>query len=97
MCETVQTVSVGNDTFAFDIVENLADLLRRELVVIQEWDETSDGPLEVDVVLPERVVSVDEESLGGQASSSRDLEMQKEEVGGEELSIPASEFLLSVF
>jgi hypothetical protein len=32
--------------------------------MIQERDEASDGALEVDVVLPERVVGVDEEGLG---------------------------------
>jgi hypothetical protein len=38
--------------------------------MIQERNEAGDGALEIDVVLPERVVGVDEEGLGRQASSS---------------------------
>jgi hypothetical protein len=33
-------------------------------VVIEKRNEMRDGPLEVNVVLPERVVGVDEERLG---------------------------------
>jgi hypothetical protein len=38
--------------------------------VIEKRDKARNRPLKVNVVLPERVVGVDEESLGGQASSS---------------------------
>jgi hypothetical protein len=31
--------------------------------MIQERNEICDGPLEIDVVLPERIVSVDQQSL----------------------------------
>src|SRR5947207_97005 len=68
--ETVQSIPVLHDAFALHLVEHLAHLLGRKLVVIQKRNKASDGPLEIDVVLPERVVSVDEESLGRQASSS---------------------------
>ena len=61
--EAVQSVSVLNDAFALDVVQDFADLLGRELVMIQEGDEFRDGSLEVDIVFPERVVGVDEESL----------------------------------
>jgi len=36
-------------------------------VMIQKRDKAGNGPLEVDVVLPERIVGVDEEGLGRQA------------------------------
>jgi hypothetical protein len=61
---------VFDDAFALHVIEHFADLLGRELVVIEKRDEAANGPLEVDVVLPERVVGVDEKSLGGQASTS---------------------------
>src|SRR5258708_36546914 len=64
MRKTVQVVAMRYDAFAIDIVQDLAHLLGRELVMIQKGNEASDGALEVDVVLPESVVGVDEEGLG---------------------------------
>ncbi len=64
MRETVQAITVFHDAFALHVIEHFAHLLGRELVVIQKRDEAGDGPLEVNVVLPERVVGVDEEGLG---------------------------------
>jgi hypothetical protein len=61
---------VGNDAFALDIIQHSTNLIRREFVVIQERDKARDGALEIDIVLPKRVVGVDEEGLGRQASSS---------------------------
>src|ERR1700686_5858530 len=69
MRETVQPVTVLQNAVALDVVEHLTHPFRRELVMIQKRDEASDGPLEVDVVFPERVVGVDEKSLGRQGSS----------------------------
>ena len=56
---------MGEDGFALDGVEGLADFGRRVFVVIQIADEGGDGALEVDVVFPEGVVGVDEEGLAG--------------------------------
>ena len=70
MRETVQPVAVFHDAFALHVVEHFAHLLGRELVVIQKRDKARDRALEVDVVLPERVVGVDEEGLGRQAFGS---------------------------
>ena len=70
MREAVQAVAVLHDAFALDVVEHFAHLLGRKFVMIQKRDEARDRALEVDVVFPERVVGVDEEGLGGQASSS---------------------------
>ena len=67
MRETVQPIAVLYDAFALYVVEDFAHLLGRELVMIEKRDEVRDGALEVDVVLPERVVGVDEEGLGKQA------------------------------
>src|SRR5450631_1164666 len=55
MREAVQSVAVLDDAFALHVVENLAHLLGRELVMIEKRDEMRDGALEVDVVLPKRV------------------------------------------
>jgi hypothetical protein len=64
MGKAVETVSVLHNAFALDVVEDFADLFGLELVMIEEFDEARDGALKVDVVLPECVVGVDEESLG---------------------------------
>ncbi len=64
VCEAVQAVSVFHNAIALHVIEHFAHLLGRELVMIQERDEARDGALEIDVVLPQRVVGVDEESLG---------------------------------
>ena len=61
--EAVQAVTVLDIAFAFDIVEHFANLLGSELVMVKECDEAGDGTLEVDVVLPERVVGIDQEAL----------------------------------
>ena len=64
MREAVQAIAMCHDAFALHVVEHFAHLLGRELVMIQKGNEAGDGPLEVNVVLPERVVGVDEEGLG---------------------------------
>src|SRR5215469_11010022 len=61
--EAVQSVSMLDDAFALDVVQNFAHLFGSEPMMIQERNKPADGALEVDVVLPERVVGVDEESL----------------------------------
>src|SRR5579872_1647390 len=70
MGKALQAVSVLDDAFALDIVEHFAHLLGREFMMIEERNEARDGALEVDVVLPERVVGINEECLWRQASSS---------------------------
>ena len=61
--KAVQAVAVLHDAFALHVVEHLAHLLGRKFVVIEKRNEARDGPLEINVVLPERVVGVDEEGL----------------------------------
>src|SRR5579872_4927104 len=63
MSKTVQAVSVSDDALALNVIEDFANLFGLKLVMIQERDEARDGALEIDVVLPQRIVGVDEESL----------------------------------
>jgi hypothetical protein len=55
----MQAVAVSHNALALHVVEHFAHLLGRKLVVIEKRNEMLDGPLEIDVVLPERVVGVD--------------------------------------
>src|ERR1700733_931650 len=66
MRKAVQAISMFQDAIALHVIEHFAHLLGRKLVVVQKRNEADDGPLKVNVVLPEGVVSVDEESLGNQ-------------------------------
>ena len=66
--EAVHAVAVLADVFALHVVEHFAHLVGRVLVMVQEGDEVGDGALEVDVVLPERVVGVDEQVLAGRVA-----------------------------
>ncbi len=54
---------MGEDRFAFNFVQGLAYLGGRVGVVIEIADEGGDSSFEVDIVFPECVVRVDEESL----------------------------------
>jgi hypothetical protein len=63
--EAVQAVAVGEDGGVLDAVEVAADLFGGVDAVIEVGDEAGNGALEVDVVLPEGIVSVDEQGLVG--------------------------------
>ena len=64
----MQTIAVGDDSGVLDTVEMVADLLGGVDAVIEVGDEAGNGALEVDVVLPKRVVGVDQEGLIGRAA-----------------------------
>jgi hypothetical protein len=64
----VQAVAVGEDGGVLDAVEVAADLFGGVDAVIEVGDEAGDGVLEVDVVLPEGIIGVDEQSLVGGAA-----------------------------
>ena len=51
------------------IDEPFANLLRAELAMVQVGDEADDRALEVDIVLPKRVVGVEQQGLAGRKSS----------------------------
>ncbi len=59
----MQPVSMADDAFALDVIENLADLGRCALAVIEKRNKVGDGALEVDVVFPERVIGVNQQRL----------------------------------
>jgi hypothetical protein len=66
--KTGQSVTTRGDGDLLNTVEALADLLGAVDTVVEIGDERGDGPLEVDIVLPQGVVSVDEQRLiGGMA------------------------------
>src|ERR1700722_1112179 len=66
--EAVQAVSVFYDAVALNLVEHCAHLLGRKLMMVKKRNEARDGAFKINIVLPQRVVGVDEE--GGQAPSS---------------------------
>src|SRR5262245_9811748 len=61
--EAVQTVAVLYDALPLHIVKNLAHLLGRVFLMVQERNEPCNRTLEIDIVLPERVIGIDEQSL----------------------------------
>ena len=63
--KAVESVAVGFDGCVLDAVEVTADLFRGVDAVVEVGDEAGDGALEVDVVLPKRVVGVDKQGLVG--------------------------------
>ena len=68
LAKAVESVAVGVDGGVLDAVEMAADLFGGVDAVVEVGDEAGDGPLEVDVVLPERVVGVDEQGLVGRVA-----------------------------
>jgi hypothetical protein len=73
--KAVETITVFGDALSFHVVEDFPDLLGRELVMIQKRNEMSDGSLEVNIVFPERVVGIDEKSLGDRGEFGRARQM----------------------
>src|SRR5947209_12415535 len=61
--ETLQPIAVLLDPFSFHLVQDLAHLLRRKFLMVQKRNEAGDGPLEINIVFPERVISINEQGL----------------------------------
>ena len=59
--EIQRAVAVGLLIGEFDFIQHGADLLGAKRRVAEELDELLEGPLEVDVVLPEGVVGVEDQ------------------------------------
>ena len=81
--EAIQSVSVSFYRLTLHLIEALPYLFRSEFVVIQERNEVGDGPLEVDIVLPERVIGIDKQRLWGAVLGRSEHERsrrQKDEV-----------------
>src|SRR5258708_16889113 len=71
MSKAVQSVAVFYNAFALHIVEHFPYLFGRKFVMIEERNKASDRALEINIVLPQRVVCVDEKSLrAGHATQS---------------------------
>ena len=66
--EAVESVTVDADSLVFDSVEMAADLFDCVNAVVEVGDKAGDGTLKVDIVLPKRVVGVDQKSLVGWAT-----------------------------
>ena len=64
MRETVQAVAVFDDGFPLHVVQHQANHLWRVFAMVQERNELCDRALEINVIFPERVIGIDEQSLG---------------------------------
>src|SRR6516162_6584688 len=53
------------DVFPLDVIQNMADLIRSVVAMVEKRDEVGNCPLEIDVVLPKRVIGIDEQILAG--------------------------------
>src|SRR5207248_4714679 len=63
MREAVRAVTVLDDVFVLHVIQDRPHLLARVFAMIQKGDELRDRALEIDVVLPKRVVSVYQQRL----------------------------------
>jgi hypothetical protein len=68
--KTLEAVAVLGDGGALAEVEVLADLFAGVNAMVKVGDERGDGALEVDVVLPERIVGVKQKGLAPQGLAS---------------------------
>jgi hypothetical protein len=64
--ETLQPVTVAHNAITLYVVEHATDLFWGMFLMIKERNELCDCTLKVDIVFPERIVGVDEESLSYQ-------------------------------
>lgn len=62
--KAVQPIAVGRNGGMLAVVQVFAHLLRSMDTVVQVGDKAGDGPLKVDIVLPQRVIGVEEQRLG---------------------------------
>ena len=53
-----------DDGFSLHVVQHRANHLGRVLTVIEKRNEIGDRPFEINIVFPERVIGIDEQSLG---------------------------------
>src|SRR5262249_45478443 len=73
--EAAHAVAILPDIFALGFVENVANVGARESVGLDERDEIFDQVLEEDIVLPERVVGVDEQRVASLHFLSREKDL----------------------
>ena len=63
MREAVQAVAVPNDRFSLNVVQHHPNHFGRVFAMVEERNELGNRPFEIDVVFPERVIGIDEQSL----------------------------------
>ena len=68
LAEAVQTVATGGNGGVLNVIEAFANLFGVVEAMVEVGDEGGDSALEVDVILPERVVGVDEQRLIGRVA-----------------------------
>src|SRR5512146_1133253 len=64
MGEAVRAIAALHDGFPFHPIKKEAHFLRRHVLMVQALDEAGNRLLKIDVVLPKRIVGVDEQGLG---------------------------------
>jgi hypothetical protein len=69
LAKAVESVTARSDGSVLAAIEMFANLLGCVDPMIEVGDEGGDGAFKVNVVLPERVVGVDEEGLAGWMTS----------------------------
>src|SRR5579864_87340 len=63
MRKAVRSIAALQHGFAFNLIQKFSDFVRRKMLMVQPLNEVGNRLVKVDVVFPERIVSVDEESL----------------------------------
>src|SRR5216684_8623881 len=75
--EAADAVAVLADIFAFGFVEDVANVSAGETAGLDECDEVLDEVLEENIVFPEGVVGVDEESIASHYFLSGRIDLNK--------------------
>src|SRR5215472_6848042 len=64
MSKAVRAVAAFQNRLALDFIQKQPHFLWVHVPVVQPFNEISDGPFEVDVVLPESIVAINQQCLG---------------------------------
>ena len=67
--KAAKTIPVSRDGGMLTAVQMLTDFNRCMDLVVEKGDEGGNGALEINVVLPEGVVGIDEQSLAGRSAN----------------------------
>ena len=64
MRKAMQAVAVFDDGFSLDVIQHQPNHLGRVLAVVEKRNEIGDRAFEIDVIFPQSVIGIDEQSLG---------------------------------
>src|SRR3954447_16006358 len=67
MREAVRAVTALKDRLTLNLIQKFPDFIRRKVLMVQPLDKVSYRLVKVNIVFPERVVSVDEQRLRNHA------------------------------